>query len=158
MNKSVLKALHSSKSNEWTTPDWLFKKLDKEFNFSLDPCATKENTKCKKFYTLEDDGLQKDWTKDVVFMNPPYGIYIAKWIQKAYDESRKGSIVCCLIPARCDTRYWHDFIFPFASQIRFFRGRVGYGNTKTSPFPSCLVIFGKNYQEKIIWNLSKVEN
>ena len=63
----------SSKSNEWTTPQYLFDELDDEFKFTLDPCATDENAKCSKYFTIEDDGLSKDWSKDVVFMNPPYG-------------------------------------------------------------------------------------
>ncbi len=63
----------SSKSNEWTTPQYLFDELNDEFNFTLDPCATDENAKCSKYFTIEDDGLSKDWSNDVVFMNPPYG-------------------------------------------------------------------------------------
>ncbi|MEM0688369.1 DNA N-6-adenine-methyltransferase [Staphylococcus haemolyticus] len=61
----------SSKSNEWTTPQYLFDELNEEFNFTLDPCATDENAKCSKYFTIEDDGLSKDWSNDVVFMNPP---------------------------------------------------------------------------------------
>ena len=85
---------YSSKSNEWATPKDLFEKLNKEFNFTLDPCATKENAKCDKYYTIEDDGLIQDWSKDVVFMNPPYGRQIKHWIRKAYEESEKGAKSC----------------------------------------------------------------
>ena len=53
--------LFSSKTNEWATPLALFKELDQEFGFTLDPCATPQNAKCKKFYTLEDDGLKQNW-------------------------------------------------------------------------------------------------
>jgi site-specific DNA-methyltransferase (adenine-specific) len=133
----------SSKSNEWTTPQNLYDKLDKEFNFTLDPCCTKESAKCDKFYTKEDDGLSKDWRYDRVFMNPPYGREISKWIEKAYKESLKGAIVVCLIPARTDTRYWHDYIFTKA-EVRFLKGRVKFGRNGIhgpAPFPSAVVIF-----------------
>lgn len=132
----------SSKSNEWTTPQYLFDELDDEFKFTLDPCATDENAKCSKYFTIEDDGLSKDWSNDVVFMNPPYGREIKKWIKKAYEESLSGATVVCLIPARTDTTYWHDFIFDKADDIRFLRGRLKFGNSKNSaPFPSAIVIY-----------------
>ena len=132
----------SSKSNEWTTPQHLFDELNQEFNFTLDPCATEENAKCSKHFTIEDDGLSKDWSNDVVFMNPPYGREIKKWIKKAYEESLNGATVVCLIPARTDTTYWHDFIFEKADDIRFLKGRLKFGNGKNSaPFPSAIIIY-----------------
>lgn len=132
----------SSKSNEWTTPQHLFDELNQEFNFTLDPCATEENAKCSKYFTIEDDGLSKDWSNDVVFMNPPYGREIKKWIKKAYEESLNGATVVCLIPARTDTMYWHDFIFDKADDIRFLKGRLKFGNGKNSaPFPSAIVVY-----------------
>lgn len=133
---------YSSKSNEWATPQNLFDELNDEFNFTLDPCATDENAKCSKYFTIEDDGLSKDWSNDVVFMNPPYGREIKKWIKKAYEESLNGATVVCLIPARTDTTYWHDFIFDKADDIRFLRGRLKFGNSKNSaPFPSAIVVY-----------------
>ena len=133
---------YSSKSNEWATPQKLFDELNEEFNFTLDPCATDENAKCNKHFTIEDDGLSKDWSKDVVFMNPPYGREIKKWIKKAYEESLNGATVVCLIPARTDTTYWHDFIFDKADDIRFLIGRLKFGNSKNSaPFPSAIVLY-----------------
>lgn len=133
---------YSSKSNEWATPQNLFDELNKEFNFTLDPCATDENAKCSKYFTIEDDGLSKDWSNNVVFMNPPYGREIKRWIKKAYEESLNGATVVCLIPARTDTTYWHDFIFGKANDIRFLRGRLKFGNSKNSaPFPSAIVVY-----------------
>lgn len=67
-----LKACFSSASDEWPTPRSLFDGLDAEFGFSLDPCATKENAKCRKFFTREQDGLSQEWSGETVFMNPPY--------------------------------------------------------------------------------------
>ena len=131
---------YSSKSNEWETPQELFDELDREFRFTLDPCCTPDNAKCKKFYTVEDDGLSKSWAGEVVFMNPPYGRQIGKWVEKAHKESQ-GATVVCLIPARTDTSYWHDYIFNKA-EIRFLRGRVKFGNQKQgAPFPSAIVVF-----------------
>ena len=142
-----MKVHFSSKSNEWTTPQNFYIKLNDEFNFTLDPCCTKESAKCKKYYTIEDDGLSQDWSNERVFMNPPYGRKIGKWIKKAYEESKKSAIVVCLIPARTDTRYWHDYIFPHAT-IRFLKGRVKFENGKkpqSAPFPSAVVIFGDEW-------------
>ena len=137
-----MKVHYSSKSNEWATPQYLFDELDREFNFTLDPCATDENTKCDKYYTIEDDGLKQDWSNDIVFMNPPYGRGIKHWIQKAYEEYDKGATVVCLIPARTDTTYWHEYIFNKATDIRFLKGRVKFGDSKNSaPFPSAVVVF-----------------
>ncbi|MDQ7227319.1 phage N-6-adenine-methyltransferase [Staphylococcus haemolyticus] len=133
---------YSSKSNEWATPQNLFDELNDEFNFTLDPCATDENAKCSKYFTVEDDGLSKNWSNEVVFMNPPYGREIKKWIKKAYEESLNGATVVCLIPARTDTTYWHDFIFDRADDIRFLRGRLKFGGSKNSaPFPSAIVVY-----------------
>ena len=135
---------YSSKSNEWSTPQYLFDKLDREFSFTLDPCATDGNAKCDKYFTVDDDGLIQDWSNDIVFMNPPYGREIKHWVQKAYEESLKGATVVCLIPARTDTIYWHDYIFGKASDIRFLRGRLKFGDSKNSaPFPSAVIIYKK---------------
>ena len=142
MEEIEMEVHYSSKSNEWATPKDLFEKLNKEFNFTLDPCATKENAKCDKYYTIEDDGLIQDWSKDVVFMNPPYGKQIKHWIRKAYEESEKGAKVVCLIPSRTDTTYWHDYIFGKASDIRFLKGRLKFGESKNSaPFPSAIIVY-----------------
>ena len=141
-----MKVHFSSKSNEWNTPDDLYNILDNEFNFTLDPCTNGINNKCDKFYTEKENGLIQDWSKDIVFMNPPYGREISQWIEKAYNESLKGSKVLCLIPSRTDTKYWHDFIFNKASEVRFIKGRLKFGNSKNSaPFPSAIVVYDNNF-------------
>ena len=81
----ITEGLMSSKSNEWATPQAFFDELNKEFNFTLDPCSTHENAKCEKHFTIEEDGLKQDWSKDIVFCNPPYGTEISKWVEKAYN-------------------------------------------------------------------------
>ena len=133
---------YSSKTNEWSTPQDFFDELDKEFNFTLDPCATSENAKCTKYFTVEDDGLKQDWSNDIVFMNPPYGRDIKYWIKKAYEESLNGATVVCLIPSRTDTAYWHNYILGKADDIRFIKGRLKFGGSKNpAPFPSAIIIY-----------------
>ncbi len=73
----------AAKSSEWETPWKFFRELDREFHFTLDPCATPENAKCERYFTQEQDGLAQSWAGEVVFMNPPYGREIAAWIMKA---------------------------------------------------------------------------
>ena len=77
------------------------------------------------------------------FCNPPYGRSICDWVKKCYEESRKpGTIVVALIPARTDTRYFHEFIYRKAKEIRFIRGRLKFGGAKNNaPFPSMVVVF-----------------
>ena len=141
-----MKVHFSSNSNEWNTPDDLYNTLHNEFNFTLDPCTNGMNNKCDKFYTEKENGLIQDWSKDIVFMNPPYGRQISQWIEKAYNESLKGSKVVCLIPSRTDTKYWHDFIFNKASEVRFIKGRLKFGNSKNSaPFPSAIIVYDNNF-------------
>jgi phage N-6-adenine-methyltransferase len=136
---SNLQVHFTSNSNEWSTPQDFFDKLNQEFNFTLDPCATNENAKCDKFYTLEDDGLSLSWDNEIVFCNPPYGRQIKHWVKKASDA--RGGVVVLLIPARTCTSYFHDYIYNKA-EIRFIRGRLKFGDGKApAPFPSMLVIF-----------------
>ena len=135
----INKGMMSSNTNEWATPQETFDMLDQDFHFTLDPCATKENAKCKKFYTKEDNGLDQSWDNEIVFCNPPYGREINHWVKKA-SEARGGTVVM-LIPARTDTIYFHDYIYKKA-EIHFIRGRLKFGNSKNSaPFPSMIVIF-----------------
>ena len=140
MNTDVL---FSSANDVWATPQDFYDKLNKEFNFNLDPCALPENAKCEKFFTPEQDGLIQDWEGYTIFCNPPYGRKISEWVEKCYNESKKkNTTIVMLIPARTDTRYFHEFIYHKAKEIRFIRGRLKFGNSKNSaPFPSMLVIF-----------------
>lgn len=138
MNTEVL---FSSKSEMWETPQDFFDKLDDEFHFDLDVCATHENAKCKRYYTPEMDGLSRPW-EGVCWCNPPYGKPTRKWVRKAHDEAYKGNCtVVMLLPARTDTAWFHDWIYGKA-EIRFIRGRLKFGGSKNSaPFPSMVVIF-----------------
>jgi phage N-6-adenine-methyltransferase len=129
----------SSISSEWSTPQPLFDRLNSVFHFTLDPCATALNAKCKRYFTLEEDGLAQDWDGERVFMNPPYGRAIGDWVRKA---SAANALVVCLLPARTDTRWWHDFVVGGGASVSFLKGRLRFGDSLASaPFPSAIVIF-----------------
>ena len=82
----INESLFSSKTDQWETPADLFRKLNDEFHFTLDPCADDNNHKCEKYFTKEQNGLIQDWSEDVVFCNPPYGRNIGKWVRKAFES------------------------------------------------------------------------
>lgn len=134
--------LFSSKSEEWATPQDFFDELNREFDFNLDPCATVENHKCDTYFTKEQNGLQADWGGYRVFCNPPYGRSLKDWVAKCYREGHKdNTLVVMLIPARTDTRYFHDYIL-HRSEVRFIRGRLKFGGSENgAPFPSMVVIY-----------------
>lgn len=141
------KVLFSSKSEVWGTPQAFFDTLDKEFHFTLDPCALPENAKCKNYFTPETDGLRQDWQGQRVFCNPPYGKKITDWVEKCYKEGQKpNTLVVLLIPIRTSTLYFYKYIYHKAQEIRFIKGRLKFtdisGKThSTAPFPSMIVIF-----------------
>jgi phage N-6-adenine-methyltransferase len=116
------KLMFSSQTDDWSTPKDFFDELDKEFNFNLDPCASDENHKCDRYFTKDVDGLSKDWSGNV-FVNPPYGREIGLWVKKSYESfiSGKCNYVVMLIPARTDTKWFHDYIYHTA-EIRFVKG------------------------------------
>lgn len=129
------KVYFTSESDDWNTPISLYKKLDQEFLFDFDPCPPEHDF----------DGLNIEWGKRN-FVNPPYSEW-QKWVEKGYLESLKGKVVVFLLAARTDTKAFHDYILPFADEIRFIRGRLKFNNSKMSaPFPSMIIIFGKYNQ------------
>lgn len=164
MNKHQLRVMMSSKSNEWETPDELFDGLNEVFNFTLDAAAQPENARCDKYYTngnvmcgrhvVTRSGLEHSWKGETVFLNPPYGRGIDKWVEKAYYESiddDKPKVL--LIPARTDTKFFSEFCC-YAQEIYFIKGRLSFNNRtlpsykedgshKVSPatFPSVIVVF-----------------
>ena len=134
-----MKVHFSSKTDMWATPQAFFDKYDAVYNFELDVWATKENAKREKYFTEEDDGLAQEWT-GVCWMNPPYGREIIHWMKKAYESSLQGATVVCLVPARTDTKWWHEYAMK--GDIEFIRGRLKFGGSKNSaPFPSAVVVF-----------------
>ena len=115
--------------------------LTDEFGgFLLDVCANKSNAKCRRFYSEKDDGLAQPWSKRN-WMNPPYGKMIGKWIARADQEAQAGNTTVALLPARTDTKYFHQHIYG-KYELRFVKGRLKFGRSKNSaPFPSMVVVF-----------------
>lgn len=138
----LTRGLFTSDTPEWGTPQGFFDKLNDEFHFDLDIAASDENHKCDRYYTKETDGLahKNDWSGNV-WCNPPYGRVIGEWV-KACAEYTKGNCVM-LLPARTDTKWFHDYIYnDKRAEIRFIKGRLHFNNSKNSaPFPSMVVIF-----------------
>jgi phage N-6-adenine-methyltransferase len=136
--------MYSSSSGEWETPQDFFDSLDAVFHFTLDVCATSENAKCERYFTKADDGLAQPW-EGTCWMNPPYGREIGAWVKKAYDSSlTTGALVVCLLPARTDTKWWHEYVIAHAGKIEFIRGRLKFSGKGSAPFPSAVVMFGES--------------
>lgn len=140
--------LFTSKTDLWATPQGFFNSMNSEFNFDLDVCANEENAKCEKYFSQEIDGLLQKWA-GTCWMNPPYGREIGKWVQKAYESAQGGATVVCLLPARTDTKWWHEYCMK--GEIRFVKGRLKFGGSKNSaPFPSAVVVFGKRARVGVV--------
>jgi len=137
----------SSKSDNWSTPQELFDELNEEFGFTLDVCANANNHKVSKYFSVIEDGLKQEWA-GVCWMNPPYGREISKWIKKAFDSAKVNkAVVVCLVPARTDTAWWHDYATK--GIVRFIRGRLKFsGHKNSAPFPSAIVIFDYNDEQR----------
>lgn len=148
----LTEGLMSSNRDDWATPQAFFDKLNKEFDFTLDPCASEITHKCDRYYTRETDGLTKSWEGERVFCNPPYGREIAKWVEKCHHEYTQGGcpLIVMLVPARTDTKWFHDYIYGQA-ELRFIKGRLHFDDgPQGAPFPSMVVIFSK------AWDISKL--
>ena len=136
----------SSRDIEWETPQDLFDYLNREFHFTLDPCATRANAKCAHFYTKEEDGLSRSWEGETVFMNPPYGREIGAWVKKASHEA--DGLVIGLVPVRTDSAWWHDYVMR-AVEIRLIRGRLWCWNAEgkggRGGYPSAVVVWRRQF-------------
>ena len=138
--------LMSSKSTEWETPQAFFDTLNAIFEFNLDVCATKENAKCSRYFTLNDDGLTQTWA-GTCWMNPPYNRQIKKWVKKAYESALDGSTIVCLLPARTDTKWWHTYCE--RARYLFISGRLKFNKSLyNAPFPSAVVVFSPETLKK----------
>ena len=124
------KVVFSSAKHNWKTPEKFYKELNKEFNFNFDPCPPNP-----KF-----DGLKIEWKKRN-FINPPFK-NIRKWIIKGLLESLNDKLCVFLVASRTDRDWFHNFILPYAKEIRFIKGRLKFKGAKwLAPFPSMIVIF-----------------
>lgn len=166
-------AVHfSSASCDWSTPRDFFAQLHAEFGFTLDVCAAEENACVPRYFDTECDGLEQDWSGERCWMNPPYGdpeqpcspvctkkrcvsrgFHIKEYVPGIRDWVAKaatcGALVVALLPARTDTRWWHDYVWDADQnqsrpgvEVRLLRGRLKFGAAKASaPFPSAVVVF-----------------
>lgn len=156
---------HSSKRSDWATPWTFFRRLDAEFHFTLDVCALPWNTKCARYYAPGDlsiqttarvvvplghDGLVRPWTDEVCWCNPPYGKKKKDnprpWLERAVSAARfENATTVVLLAARTDTKWFHEVVWPNASELRFVKGRLTFllphGEQESAPFPSLVVIF-----------------
>jgi site-specific DNA-methyltransferase (adenine-specific) len=137
----INKGMMSSNTDQWATPLDFFKKLDAEFYFDVDVCADADNAKCPVFFSKAENGLAQNWREfSCCWMNPPYGQEIGAWVKKAAESETE---VVGLLPARTDTRWFHDHIYGKA-EIRFIKGRLKFGDAKNSaPFPSMVVVWNR---------------
>ena len=128
-----------SKNQEWETPDEIYTPLDKEFGFTVDVAASAINHKCSRYLTERDNGLLVSWVGNTCWLNPPYR-QVGKWVKKAYLESLNGVVVVCLVQARTNTNWWHDYCMK--GEVRFIRGRPKFKGCKYGlPQPLAIVIF-----------------
>lgn len=153
-NPAIAKVMFSSASDDWATPQSFYDELDAEFGFTVDACSSTANHKAPRFFALDHpdpdrrDGLAGDWAADAlthggaVWLNPVYGRTIGAWMAKAAATARAGVTVVCLVPARTDTRWFHDHVLAEGAEVRFVRGRLKFGTATTgAPFASLVVIY-----------------
>ena len=151
VDKSTTKLMFSSKSNDWATPQSFFDKLNGVFGpFTLDAAASADNYKVANHYTEADNALVQDWSGNRVFLNPPYGRGLKDWIKKGYEEGQKDdTTVVMLIPARTDTKWFHEIVMPNAYLVYLIKGRFnfscpGHVENANAPFPNMLILYRKH--------------
>lgn len=135
-----------AKSIEWDTPTSLRNELVEEFGqFDLDAATREDNPmNAVSILTIEDNALEHKWLGDLVYLNPPYGRIISKWIVKAIEEFENGNSkkIVMLLPSRTCTKWFHTIYQRHDVEIRFLKGRLRYNDSTPAPFPSMLVILG----------------
>lgn len=148
----------TSKSQTWNTPKTIFDPMNDVWKFTLDAAALPESALCSNFYSPDNSGLNKDWSTDIVWCNPPYDD-LRTWTKKCSDEYKNGSTVIMLIPSRTDTKAFHDYIYPVAPAVCYIKGRIKFANpvleseqpnmkVASAPFPSCFVLFDNDLTEE----------
>jgi phage N-6-adenine-methyltransferase len=137
--------MFSSKTELLATPQKFFDAISILYGpFDIDVCADASNAKCHVYFDKAADGLAQTWTGKC-WMNPPYGRDIGKCMKKA---SESDATVVCLVPARTDTKWWHDYAMK--GEITFIKGRLKFGDAKNSaPFPSALIVFRQRQKEAL---------
>jgi phage N-6-adenine-methyltransferase len=149
---SLNPAMFASDDEGWLTPEPVIAALEELGPTALDPCAAQHSlVEARKRYQLPDrDGLLEQWIADAppsaghVFLNPPYGRVIGKWIEKAIEQARLGCEIVMLVPARVDARWFQRAVSSgYVQRICFWRGRLQFvGAMSSAPFPSALLYSG----------------
>ncbi len=138
----------SKSQDKWQTPPAVFKQLDDEFNFTLDAAAEPETALCRRYFTEDDNALSQDWGGETVFCNPPYS-QLKQFAEKANAEAKKGATVVMLVPARTDTKAFHEHLA--GGDVRFIKGRLKFLQSGTelnsAPFPSAVCVLGSNVKK-----------
>lgn len=151
------KSLHfSSEMMTWRTPPEIFNPLHAEINFDCDICASPGSNLLPNYVSPDMDALSPiPWAAygNRLWMNPPYGRALSKWMARTHAEWLNGLDITCLIPARTDTAYWHDYVMQ-ADEIRFVRGRIRFLDesgqaTNAAPFPSAIIRFTQTIVEHL---------
>ena len=151
MNAHERRILHSTGKDDWETPAPLFRALDEVYRFTLDAAASRANRKCDLWLSEQEDALRCQWSGRV-WLNPPYSRRVGDWVEHAFDQVRLGTaeLVACLLYARTDTAWWHDFVMAEAAEVIFFRGRIRFvGAEAPAPAPSALVVFRAGHRGPI---------
>jgi phage N-6-adenine-methyltransferase len=139
-------ATSPSRSEVWRTPDALYRALDQEFDFTVDAAADEGNARCDLFIAQESDALAVSWAGERIFVNPPYGRALGRWVHKAMLEAQEcGALVVMVLPARTGNIWFHRYCLPHA-EIRFIRGRLSFtvaerAGRMRAPFDSMVVVF-----------------
>lgn len=147
---------HSTGKDNWATPKWLFDKLNEIWKFSLDAACVKETALCSKYFTPEDNSLIQDWSKDIVFLNPPYS-NLKPWMEKVSESYEMGATIVILIPSRTDTKAFQDYAAKVCDCICFIKGRLVFIDPDnrdvkqdSAPFPSCIIVLDKKLNKSKI--------
>jgi phage N-6-adenine-methyltransferase len=155
MNRGEQSVMFSSDSTEWETPQWLIEKVKRIYGgIELDAASTDQNAVAKNHMIPSNSALEQTWKAETVWCNPPYGKNIWKWMDKAFTEAlevRCAKTVICLVPARTDTSWFHNYCA--AGHVRLLRGRlkftIGKVEQSSAPFPSALVTFGTGHKSTV---------
>jgi site-specific DNA-methyltransferase (adenine-specific) len=164
MDENTRKVMFSSRSDEYETPIALYRALDDLFHFTLDPAASHLSFMHPNYYTIAEDGLAQDWLGEVCFINPPFS-QVKHWVSKVADEFLNNGTECVvLLPARTETKYWHENVWPITHYILFLRSRLKFKNKvapekglHTAPFPSAVIMYTHlEFDESVANELAKI--
>jgi site-specific DNA-methyltransferase (adenine-specific) len=141
------KVLFSSASQHWNTPRAVYDALDAEFHFNFDPCPPGHS----EVPLFGEGSIYRSWAGKRVFCNPPYGPKILDFVSKG----KEPDVAVFLLPARTDTKWFHEIVLPGASEIRFLKGRLSFGNGNgPAPFPSLLAIFRSDVEQRASYKMN----